>query len=130
MTVFVDANALFSVCWSPNFAVGRLIRARRADFVTTRYAVAESHRNLPQEKRGELLRLLEGLRLVPDAFGPPPVELPAKDIPILSRAAMCGAAELVTGDETHLGRYYGQTIGGVKIVKPGDLAAELGKRRR
>ena len=99
----------------------------KADFVTSPYAVAEADRNLEAADRPHLTRLLLSVRIVPDHFGPPPSgrRLRGKDIPILASAAMCGADILLTGDERDFGKWFGRTIGGVKIVKTGDLAAEI-----
>jgi hypothetical protein len=47
------------------------------------------------------------------------VELPDKDWPILLAALRAGATHLVTGDVTHFGRYFGQTVAGIQILPPG-----------
>lgn len=77
--------------------------------------------------RANLPALLPWIRIVPDAFGPPPpgVVLRGKDIPILASAALCGADILLTGDERDFGQWFGRTLGGVKIVKSGSLEKEL-----
>jgi len=124
-TVFLDANTLYSASLYPRSELASMIASGKANFVTTRYAIAEADRNLAPEQRASLTRLFPALRIVPDAFGPPPVFLPGKDIPILASAALCDADILLTGDHTHFGRCFGQTIGGVKIVRTGDLGLEL-----
>lgn len=126
-TVFLDANALFSAAHKPAWALGRLIKSRRAHFVSSRYAITEAERNLDPAERANLPALLPWIRIVPDAFGPPPpgVVLRGKDIPILASAALCGADILLTGDERDFGQWFGRTLGGVKIVKSGSLEKEL-----
>ncbi len=126
-TVFLDANVLWSAAGDPTGMPWRLIWGGKANFVTSHYALVEARRNIPAEDVVDLNRLMAKIKMVPDAFGPPPagVTLPGKDIPILSSAAACGAQLLVTGDEKHFDRYYGRVIGGVKIILPRDLAREL-----
>jgi predicted nucleic acid-binding protein len=126
-TVFLDANVLWSAAGNPGGMPWKLIWTGNADFVTSHYALAEAARNVPASAARDLKRLTAKIKMVPDAFGPPPagVTLPGKDIPILSSAAACGAQLLVTGDGKHFDRYYGRVIGGVKIILPRDLAEEL-----
>jgi predicted nucleic acid-binding protein len=126
-TVFLDANVLYSASHKPDWVVSRLIFAGKADFVTSRYAVAEVRRNLPAEEHRSLERLLKKVRLVADAFGAPPpgVALRGKDIPILASAAAAAVDILATGDQRDFGALFGRTFSGVKIVAPGDLASEL-----
>lgn len=126
--VFLDANVLWSAASNPHRSHWHPITAkpRKADFITSHYALAEARRNLASKDLPELDRIVARLRLVPDAFGPPPagVILPGKDVPILASAAAAGADVLVTGDE-HFGQYFGRTLGGVKIVLPRNMADEL-----
>jgi predicted nucleic acid-binding protein len=126
-TVFLDANVLWSAAGNPDGMPWRVIWDGKADFVTSHYALAEAARNVPASAARDLKRLAAKIKIVPDAFGPPPIgiTLPGKDIPILSSAAACGAQFLVTGDGKHFDRYYGRIIGGVKIILPRDLAKEL-----
>jgi hypothetical protein len=51
--------------------------------------------------------------------------LPLKDVPILGGAIAARTQYLLTGDERDFGRYYGETIEGVKVVSPKMLAEEL-----
>lgn len=55
---------------------------------------------------------------------PPGVALPDNDVPILQAAIELHATHLITGDARAFGRYYGRSIGGVKIVKPAMFLAE------
>jgi predicted nucleic acid-binding protein len=125
-TVFLDANVLWSATANPTAMPWSLITSGKADFITSRHTLAEARRNLPLIHRDNLRRLVGHLRLVPDAFGPPPagVRLPAKDVPILATSALAGAEFLVTGDED-FGQYFGRAVGGVMIILPRHLAAVL-----
>jgi len=102
-TVFLDANVLWSAAVNPAGMPWKLIWKGQANFVTSHYALVEALRNVPASAVGDLNRLTAKIKIVPDAFGPPPVGviLPGKDIPILSSAAACGAQLLVTGDGKH-----------------------------
>jgi predicted nucleic acid-binding protein len=46
------------------------------------------------------------------------IDLPEKDRPVLMAAILIKADYLITGDSTHFGKYFGQTINGVKICRP------------
>jgi predicted nucleic acid-binding protein len=66
------------------------------------------------------------LRLVPevDPRTPCPLELPEKDRPVLLAAISAKANYLITGDMLHFGKYFGQTIHGVKICRIRDYLAD------
>ena len=51
--------------------------------------------------------------------------LPEKDRPVLASAIQHRCQALLTGDKTHFGRLYGQTIAGVFIYSPQGLAEIL-----
>jgi hypothetical protein len=51
--------------------------------------------------------------------------LPEKDRPVLASAIQHRCDALLTGDKTHFGRLYGQTIAGVCIHSPQSLAELL-----
>ncbi|MGI8965032.1 MAG: hypothetical protein ACR2H1_02970, partial [Limisphaerales bacterium] len=109
-TVFLDANVLWSAAVNPSGIPWKLIWNSKANFVTSQYALVEAKRNIPVKSAADLTRLMAKIKMVPNAFGPPPtgITLPGKDIPILSSAAACGAQLLVTGDSKHFARYYGR----------------------
>lgn len=125
-TVFLDANVLWSAARAPEKIPWNLISGGAADFSTSHYCAAEARRNLPPENHASLEKLLGKIRLVSDAFAPPPagVRLPAKDFPVLASAALAKADLLVTGDND-FSAYFGRTLGGVKIILPRNLAQEL-----
>ena len=56
--------------------------------------------------------------------------LPEKDRPVLAAAIRHSCQALVTGDRTHFGRLYGETVRGVTIHSPLSLAEALLKMRR
>ena len=55
-----------------------------------------------------------------------PIDLAEKDRPILAMAVAARATHLLTGDVRRFGRYYGQTVAGLQILRP---AAYLRARR-
>jgi hypothetical protein len=44
-----------------------------------------------------------------------PIDLPDKDRPVIMAAISAKAGYFITGDITHFGKYFGQTIMGVNI---------------
>lgn len=54
------------------------------------------------------------------------VDLPVKDWPVLSGAAAAGATHLITGDVRHFGRYFGERLVGVLVMRPADYLKTLG----
>jgi hypothetical protein len=51
---------------------------------------------------------------------PEGIDLPEKDSPILLAAIEAGATHLLTGDKKHFGKYFGQKVGGVLVLRPRD----------
>jgi hypothetical protein len=51
--------------------------------------------------------------------------LPERDQPVLAAALHARCNALVTGDRTHFGALYGDTIGGVTIYRPASLVEAL-----
>jgi hypothetical protein len=51
---------------------------------------------------------------------PPDIQLPDKDAPIQFAAIAAKATHLLTGDLRHFGGYFGQKLGGVLVMPPGD----------
>ena len=54
------------------------------------------------------------------------IELPEKDLPIILAAIAAEATHLITGDITHFGQYYGEKVGGVLVLAPGDYLRRSG----
>ncbi|MEI8294696.1 MAG: hypothetical protein WCG66_12075 [bacterium] len=73
--------------------------------------------------------LLSGIsRLsIPPSLSTPSLDLllPEKDRPVLASAIKHKCQALLTGDKTHFGRLYAQTIAGVSIHSPQSLAELL-----
>jgi uncharacterized protein len=95
--VFLDANVLVSAAWLRN--------VRTSD------------------QRTRLHRLVQRVQIVDEPRAqrlPAAVRLPEKDIPILLAAIESGSDYLLTGDLEHFGRYFGQEVAGVNILRPRD----------
>jgi len=123
--LFLDANILFSAAYQPRAGLRRLWDLAGVALVTSAYAVEEARINLPEgDPRRRLERLVAVIEVTdcapPTQPLPPDVDLPDKDRPILLGAIAARATHLLTGDLTHFGRYYGQTIEGVLILRPAE----------
>ncbi|MDD5679460.1 MAG: PIN domain-containing protein [Kiritimatiellae bacterium] len=130
--VFLDANVLFSAAYREQAGLLRLWRLAGVELMTSDYAAQEAAANLiDPAQRNRLANLLKTMVLMLHTPGMPPlpagVRLPEKDAPILQAALAAGAAILLTGDITHFGRYFGKTVGGVRILSPGDFLREREK---
>ncbi len=130
MRLFLDANILFAAS-NPKTSVAVFINriAERVTLVTCDYAVTEAQRNLlrkwPQHV-GEFKRLLTGMEIIAAALDPVPVELAAKDVPILSSAIAGKCDYLITGDRADFGHLFDLTIRGVVVIEPARMADALG----
>ena len=124
---FLDANVLFSAAWRADAGLGRLWVLKNCELLSSRYACEEARRNLSSsEQQQRLGQLGLGIRLVPDVTTgnrPTGIILPEKDWPILLSAIRAKATHLLTGDRRHFGTLYGQTIGGVTVLRPADFLA-------
>ena len=121
--VFLDANVLFSAAYRLDAGLRRLWGLKDVELVTSAYAVAEARRNLDTtQQRADLTKLLAVMTVLAVPLGnfsfPPGIELPEKDSPILAAAIHARATYLLTGDFKDFGRYYGQTVEGVLILRP------------
>ncbi len=123
--VFLDANVLFSAAYG-NRGLNRfweLARKKRCILFASSYVVEEARRNLFEaEQWARLERLVSKMQMVPevDPHTPCPIELPEKDRPVILAALSIRANYLITGDSVHFGKYFGQTIRGLKICRPRD----------
>lgn len=134
MRVYLDANILFSAAKSAG-AVRTLLERLRTDghmLVADGFVIAEARRNL--EIKGAsaletLEQILTGVETVPfrSLDVPPDLEalLPEKDRPVLAAAMVLRCDVLVTGDRTHFGALYGETVRGVTMHSPRSLAEKL-----
>jgi predicted nucleic acid-binding protein len=121
--VFLDANILFSAAYRPDAGLRQLWQVPDIALVTSAYAVEEARRNLEfPEQRARLEALLQSVQVLAATSEDPPVTMPIdvaeKDRPILAMAVAARATHLLTGDVRHFGRYYGQTVAGLQILRP------------
>lgn len=129
MRIFLDANILFSGALPQSRMRAFLdFLCRECECITNAYAVEEARRNL-QRKFPAALRQLEPLvkkcELIPAVKTDLKINLASKDLPILGGAVAGQAKYLLTGDENDFGKFFGETIAGVKVVSPKMLAEEL-----
>lgn len=134
MRIFLDANILFSSAKSAG-AIRRLVEEIQAcghECVADEYVIAEARRNLEQKFSAALPDFERVLLRVSRLASPPALPspslallLPEKDRPVLASAIQHRCQALLTGDKTHFGRLYGQTIAGVSIHSPQGLAEVL-----
>jgi predicted nucleic acid-binding protein len=134
MRIFLDANILFSSAKSAG-AIRRLVEEIQAcghECVADEYVIAEARRNLKQKFSAALPDFERVLLRVSRLASPPALPspslallLPEKDRPVLASAIQHRCQALLTGDKTHFGRLYGQTIAGVSIHSPQGLAEVL-----
>jgi predicted nucleic acid-binding protein len=135
--IFLDANILFSIAYgSPGLnRLWELAQKKHCKLFASNYVVEEPKRNLlSSEQLRKLEAFLSIVQLVPDVDPsiPCPVELPEKDRPVLLAAISIKANYLLTGDMIHFGKYFGQTVRGIKICLPRDylLIAQQRKTKR
>jgi uncharacterized protein len=127
MRIFLDANILFSGALPQSRMRAFLdFLGRECECVTNAYAVEEARRNLaakfPAAVR-HLDALVKKCELVPAVKTD--FKLALKDVPILGGALAARVKYLLTGDKKDFGKFFGETIDGVKIVSPKMLAEEL-----
>ena len=125
--VFLDANVLYSASYKDTSALRKLWELTEVELLTSYYAVDEVHRNLAIDKPGQiesLEQLIGAMTVVADPgeeFAlPNGIDLVEKDRPILLAAMVARATHLLTGDKDHFGKYFGQTVAGVLILRPRD----------
>jgi len=126
--LFLDANVLFTAAISPegaSRALARLGRQERCVLSSSRFAIDEATRNVVAKRAGDAAVLHEIVATVHVVAEPGPWTLawavehvPSKDAPMLGAAAAARVDVLVTGDRRHFGRWYGATVGGVRIERP------------
>lgn len=136
MRLFLDANVLFSAALTPGGrarALFVLAGPKGMTLFASPHAIAEARRNIElkyPDRAEELRALVEQLSVTIEAT-PSMVAcaanrgLPAEDAPIFAAAVQAHADLLVTGDRTHFGHLYGQTIDGVETVTPAEALARL-----
>jgi uncharacterized protein len=131
--VFLDANVLFSAS-NPGSNIARLLEwlSHSDTAVSSDLAVEEARRNL-QLKRPKWLAEFERVRarlvLVPSARFTLPIQLDAKDAPLLCAAIAARCEYFVTGDKRDFGHLDGQTVQGVQVISLLRLAQLLTARQ-
>ena len=123
--IFLDANILFSVAYgSPG--LGRLWELQKEGYcvlLASRYVIEEAKRNLTKpDELDKLEACLSNVQIVLEADPSVdcPIDLPEKDQPVLMATISAKADYLLTGDIKHFGKYYGQTVMGVRICMARD----------
>jgi predicted nucleic acid-binding protein len=129
MRIFLDANILFSGALPQSRMRAFLdFLGRECECLTNAYAVEEARRNLTAKFPSALRHLdplIKKCELIPAVKTDLNVKLALKDVPILGGAVAGQAKYLLTGDEKDFGRFFGETVAGVKVVSPKMLAEEL-----
>ena len=115
LSLFLDANILFSAAHDPNSRSAALIALAKpaaVELITSAHAKEEARRNLELKRPQALPELSRLLRLTRTAQEAPfplvqhvtqQYRLPDHDAPILAAAIHAKAEYLVTGDRTHFG---------------------------
>ncbi len=134
MRIFLDANILFSAAKTDG-AIREFMASLRSGghtLVVDAYVLDEARRNLEAKfpaSLGNLDAMLPNLEICAKV-GPALQEDVAstllwKDRPVLAAAIHLRCHILLTGDKTHFGPLYGQSIGGVEVFSPAGLALYL-----
>ena len=129
MKIFLDANILFSGSVSES-RIAKLIEIvkQHGECVTNIYAIEEARKNIERKKYGSiqgLKLLLKNVSVSNELILNVPVELKAKDIPILGSAIALNCTHLLTGDKRDFGFLYGKRVDNVLVVSPKLLAEDM-----
>lgn len=109
ITVFLDANILFSAALGGEaFAMlWELAQQRKVILCSSAYCLIEARRNIENKRPSALVNLetkLADVKVVAHAENVAfPVDLNAKDLPVLAAAVAAGVDALLTGDVRHFG---------------------------
>lgn len=127
--LFLDANVLFSAAYgSPGIdRLWTLQRDGSCRLLASRYVRAEADRNLSRPAHRDRLRAkLSHVDLVPEAPAELcPIDVAAKDRPVVSAAVAARATHLITGDTRHFGPHYGSKVAGMAVARPADYLGSL-----
>jgi len=118
--IFLDANILFSKAYgSPSVdQLWELAKKGHCVLLASGFVIEEAKRNLSEIHQFQRLEIsLSDVQLVleVDPGIECPIDLPDKDRPVFMAAVSAKANYLITGDITHFGKYFGQTVMGVRI---------------
>ncbi len=127
--VFLDANVLVSAALKPDSVLHELWERPGIRLLGSPHVLAEVRRNVAGESEVERLEeLLAFVAVLPAEPADFPIDddpgLPAKDRPVLLAAIVTGADYLLTGDASHFGGYFGRTVAGIRIARPGEYLRE------
>jgi predicted nucleic acid-binding protein len=126
VTVFLDSNILFSLCWKnpAESLIGILLELQEmgeVKLVISPLTLEETTANLKAKKPNALSRLQEvvdSCTVVPDVLSPLEIDLPENDLILLSTAIANKVNFFLTGNKADFGPFYGSTIGGTRILAP------------
>lgn len=123
--VFLDANVLVSAALKPESRLAGLWCLADVRLLCSPYVLTEARRNVPApDAAARLEELIAALAVLPsepaDSEIPGEPGLPDKDRPVLLAAMAARAEYLLTGDITHFGPFLGETVGGVRVMLPGE----------
>jgi predicted nucleic acid-binding protein len=121
--LFLDANVLFSAAYKIDARILQLWKLRNVALCSSHYALQEARINLAEEDQqirlGDLSASLDLFEARQTQL-PSEILLPEKDVPIFLAALEARATHLLTGDVQHFRDYFGKTVGGIAIVRPGE----------
>lgn len=128
MKIFLDANVLFSSA-NPGSRLQEFfwLLIRDHEVFTSDFALEEARRNVQAKRTAwwpEFIRIREAVTVVGSVNHPLPVDLPAKDRPILATAIHHRCDVLLTGDQRHFGPLFQQEVEGTRVLSPLLLARE------
>jgi len=125
LTVFLDANVLFSASYDAISPFRRFWEMANVTPVTSLYAVGEVRRHIKLPAHGlRFDELIARTRLVSDAnpaFVPQSILLVEKDRPILAAAIAASVDYLITGDKNHFAHLYLKRVSHVYVINPADF---------
>ncbi len=118
--IFLDANILFSVAYGSSSldSLWELSKKGACVLLASGYVIEEAKRNLANpDQLNKLEACLSNVEIVleVDPRIECPIDLPEKDQPVIMAAISAKANYLLTGDVQHFGKYFGQTIKGVRV---------------
>jgi predicted nucleic acid-binding protein len=135
--VFLDANVLFSVAYTPDSRLRELWALPGTKLITSHLALEEALRNLAVycpsgvPALGDLSARITITPAVPaDGVLAREIGLADKDRPILAAAVAALCTHLLTGDKCHFGALYGRKVQGVLILTPAQYLRLRKARRR
>ena len=138
MRLFLDANILFLTGYSATSAVHDLLAlaaAGHCELLSSEYAFEEARRNVRLKTSAgslepfdaatiRIIHVQEASRAALEQAQSVSLS-DASDIPILAAAIQAQADALVTGDRRAFGRFFGQRVGRLRILRLRDAITEI-----